>query len=257
MFLVDSHCHLDKVHNLDDYLNKAKQSGVSLFLAIGASNGLDSNVITLEIGKKYPEVFVSLGFHPHEADKFKDLKALNLSFKEAKVVAIGETGLDLHYKFSSYENQVKLFELHIQTAIETKKPLVIHCRDAYSKVVDILKAFKEISGVFHCFTGDKEDLKKILELETFYISVSGIITFKKSENLRFTVKKIPVDRLLIETDAPYLAPAPYRGRICESWMLSETAKITAKLLELELEELARRTTNNFAQLFNLSLSLEA
>jgi len=256
MILVDSHCHLDKIPNLDAYLTKAKQHGVCLLLAIGASNGLKSNYRTLEIGKNYPEIFVSLGIHPHEADKFENLKDIEPLFADAKVVAIGETGIDLHYKHSSLENQKKLFELHIKAAIESRKPLIIHCREAYSKLIDILKNYKEAIGIFHCFTGDKDDLKKILALETFYISISGIITFKKSENLRFAAKKIPLDRLLIETDAPYLAPAPYRGKICESWMLVETAKTMAKLLDLDLEKLAEITTINFGRLFNITERLQ-
>jgi TatD DNase family protein len=255
MIFADSHCHLDCFSNLTEYFEKARGKNIIAFLAVGASKGVESNLKALEIASQFKNVYASVGIHPHEASKHSDLSQLAALFVHPKLVAVGETGLDFHYQLSPPKDQIKMFELHIYEAIRLNRPIIIHCREAYSAAVDILRNFKELKGVFHCFTGGKEDVKAVLALENFYISASGVITFKKAENLRFAIRKVPLDRILIETDAPYLAPAPYRGKTCESWMLVETAKVLSGVLGVQLEALAEATVKNFEELFNVALEI--
>ncbi|MCS6893649.1 MAG: TatD family hydrolase [Deltaproteobacteria bacterium] len=251
MFLIDSHCHLDQVTDLESYLFRSEAHGVKLHLAIGASRGLDSNYATLKIAESYSNVYCSIGFHPCETQMKNEFETLFKLFSHQKVIAIGETGLDK--KCAEFKAQIELFEMHLSVAQVRNMPVIIHCRDAYREVLDVIKRYNLTNIIFHCFSGNTEELKKILSLDNSFVSYSGIVTFKKSDNVRFALRKTPLDRLLFETDAPYLAPEPYRNKKCESWMIVETVKKASEILDVNPVELAEITSNNFLRIFQLNV----
>ncbi len=251
MVLIDSHCHLDQVDDIDGYIERAKQHGVEVLLAVGASRGLESNFETFNLVKNKDQIFCAFGIHPFDADQGLNLESLNELLNDPKAVAVGETGLDKSYK-TPFKAQIELFLDHIELARIKKKPLIIHCRHAYKEVLQYTINFSE-PIIFHCFTGSTEDLKQILSRDNTFVSYSGIVTFKKSEALCFTVKKTPINRLLIETDAPYLSPVPYRGKKCESWMVSLTAKFIAELIGINFVDFVNITKKNFEEAFRVNV----
>ena len=253
--IIDSHCHLDyepMFSNLDNVIKRADQSNVKIMLTISVADKKYNNII--EITNKYTNVYGTYGIHPHEAKNHskinKDiiLERLNIS---KKIIGIGETGLDFYYNHSDKDEQIRLFEEHIKASISSKLPLIIHSRDAEDLTYDILSKYSKkdkLKILMHCFTGTKKFADKLLGLDAFF-SASGIITFKKSNDLKETFKSIPLNKILIETDSPYLSPEPLRGKSNEPSNVVLTAKYLSKLKEIEFDDLCESTTNNFFKLF--------
>ncbi|AIL13044.1 LuxR family transcriptional regulator [Candidatus Paracaedimonas acanthamoebae] len=258
MNFVDSHCHL----NFDEFsseveviIQRARDQKVSTLLTICTKK---EEIKPLQrIAEAYESVFCTVGIHPHEAEEtLKNLTLIELSdhlkecTKHSKVIGIGEAGLDFYYEHSPRTLQQNMFEAHIDVATEVNLPLSIHTRDAEKETINLLKkSGGKAKGVIHCFTGSQWLAEEALALG-FYISISGIVTFAKAEELRNVVRTIPLNRLLLETDAPFLAPIPHRGKKNEPAMMIYTAEKVAELKNVSLEELAQMTTDNFFQLFS-------
>jgi TatD DNase family protein len=252
--LVDSHCHLDFpdfAAELDGVLNSARAQGVGHFLTIGTGLARFANVRA--VAERAADIHCTVGIHPHEAAA-EPLSSPEPLLKEAeheKVVAFGEAGLDYYYEHSPREAQLVNFRHHIAAARAASLPLVVHTRDAEDDTIAVLReeqARGPITGVIHCFTGTTRLARAALELG-FHISVSGIATFKKADELRATLKDVPLDRLLIETDAPYLAPQGKRGKRNEPAFIVLTAEMLAELKGVSFDMLAQATTDNFFRLF--------
>jgi TatD DNase family protein len=253
--LVDSHCHLDFpdfASELDAVLARARAANIGRVVTISTRVRKHAQILT--IAEKFPEVFCSVGTHPHNADQELDISTADLVAitKHPKVVAIGEAGLDYHYDNSPRAAQVQGLRQHIAAARETGLPLVIHSRECDDEMARILE---EESGkgafpaVLHCFTSGRDLAMRAIALG-HYVSFTGILTFKNSQNLRDIASELPADRILVETDAPYLAPLPYRGKRNEPAYVLETAKVLAETRGLSPEEIARQTTENFFRLFS-------
>jgi TatD DNase family protein len=253
--LVDSHCHLDfpdYAGHVDQVVGRAAEAGVGVCLSIGTELKRFPGVKA--VAEKFANVWCSVGIHPHESEKelLDDAAALIGETIHPKVVGIGETGLDYYYEHSPRIPQQKNFRSHIAAARQTGLPLIVHTRDADDDTIDILRdemARGRFTGLIHCFTGTQRLADAALELG-LYISVSGIATFKNSGVLRDVIKTVPLDRLLVETDAPYLAPVPFRGKTNEPAFVVHTAKMLAELKGVTEEELAAATTENFFRLFS-------
>ncbi|MBV8790931.1 MAG: TatD family hydrolase [Pseudolabrys sp.] len=251
--LVDSHCHLDYFTNdLDDIVGRARSAGIGRMVTI--STRIKRHAQVIAIAEQFPDVFCSVGTHPHNADEELDIDANGIieRTKNPKVVAIGEAGLDYHYDNSPRDAQERGFRTHIAAARETGLPLVIHTREADDDTARILEEETgkgAFPAVLHCFTGGRDLAMRAVALG-HYVSFTGILTFKNSQNLRDIAAELPVDRILVETDAPYLAPLPYRGKRCEPSYVVETAKILAQTRSVSEDEVARQTTANFFRLFN-------
>ena len=252
--LVDSHCHLDFPGLIDDIggvLERADAAGVAEMLAI--CTRLDRFSGVRDLASAADRIWCSIGVHPHDADDagVADPDALLVAVDHPKVVAIGETGLDYYYETCSRAAQLSSFRHHIAAARTSGLPIVIHSRDADDDMADVLSQEMEkgaFSGVIHCFTASRQLADVALSLG-LYISISGIVTFKNADDIREIARMVPIDRLLIETDAPYLAPVPHRGKSNEPAFVAETAAYVADLRELGLAELANKTTQNFHTLF--------
>jgi TatD DNase family protein len=252
--LVDHHCHLDYpdfAPDLDGVVGRARAAGVGMMISI--STRVRRLADTLKIAEAYPQVFASVGTHPHHAHEELDIPADEIVRLAAhpKIVAIGEAGLDYYYDNSPRQAQAEGLRKHIAMAQETALPLVIHARDADDDIAVTLEkemARKRFAAVLHCFTGGPNLARRAFDLG-LYISFSGILTFKKSEALREIAAGVPLDRLLVETDAPYLAPGKYRGKRNEPAYVVETAKELAKVKGIPAAELARITTENFFRLY--------
>ena len=255
MKLIDSHCHLNYAglaERQDEVLANARGRGVAGFLNISTRKSEWGDV--LGAAERNDDVWATIGVHPHEADAHPDLGATALVEAAAhpRVIGIGECGLDYHYDKSDRAAQRDRFQAHIDAARETGLPLVVHTRDAEDDTADILgRAVKEggVTGVLHCFTGSADLARKALDIG-FYISLSGIVTFKNAKDLQETARWLPADRVLVETDSPFLAPVPHRGQTCEPAFVADTALFVAGLREEPVEELAKTTTANFFRLFN-------
>ena len=255
MTLVDSHCHLTYeglADRQDEVLAAARARGVKGFLNISTRQREWGEVVGA--AERYPDVWASIGVHPHEADAHPDLGATALVEAAAhpRVIAIGECGLDYYYDKSDRAAQRERFGAHIEAARQTGLPLVVHTRDAEDDTAEILTrevGNGGVSGVLHCFTGSAELARTALDLG-FYISISGIVTFKNARDLQEVAKTIPQDRLLVETDSPFLAPVPHRGQTCEPAFVADTAAFLSDLRNEPLDELAAATTSNFFRLFN-------
>jgi TatD DNase family protein len=253
--LVDSHCHLDfpdYAGKVDEVVARARAAGVGVCVSIGTELSRFPGVRA--VAEQFPDVWCSVGVHPHEAEKelLDDAAALIAEAAHPKVVAIGETGLDYYYEHSPRAPQQENFRSHIAAARQTKLPVIVHTRDADDDTIDILRdemAKGAFTGLIHCFTGTQKLADAALELG-LYISVSGIATFKNSTALRDVIKCVPLDRLLVETDAPYLAPVPHRGKTNEPAFVVHTAAMLAELKGVTPDELATATTENFFRLFS-------
>jgi len=253
--LIDSHCHLNYkglAERQGEVLDNARQRGVGGFLNISTRQREWNDVIA--VAERNDDVWATVGVHPHEADAHPDLgaAALTEAAQHPRVIAIGECGLDYYYDKSDRQAQRERFQAHIEAARQTGLPLVVHTRDAEADTAEILtRAVEEggVAGVLHCFTGSAELARKALDLG-FHISLSGIVTFKNAADLQATAKQIPADRLLVETDAPFLAPVPNRGKTCEPAFVADTAAFVAQLRGESFDELAASTTANFFRLFD-------
>ena len=250
MDLVDSHCHLDYAAPEDrpEIVARARRAGVRTMLTICTKLGEFEAV--RGIAESDPDIWCSVGVHPHEAaaEADADCAALVARTAHAKVVGIGETGLDFHYDHSPRPRQAELFRAHAAAARATSLPLIVHTRAADAETIRILREERPLSGLIHCFSTGLELAEFALEIG-FYISLSGIVTFKAAEALRAIVRDLPLDRLLIETDAPYLAPVPLRGRVNEPAFIVHTAAAVAALKSIPVEDLADITAANFFRLF--------
>lgn len=252
--LVDSHCHLEYKGLVEDQqavLERARAAGVRGFLNISTRQSEWDRVIGT--AAREPDVWASVGIHPHEADGHADLGAAALLEATAhpKVVAIGETGLDYYYDKSDRQVQQSLFRTHIQVARETGLPLIVHTREAEEDTADILREEMEqgkFPALIHCFTASADFARIVLDLG-LTISISGIVTFKNAKDLQDIASWIPEDRLLVETDSPFLAPVPHRGRPCEPAFVADTAAFVANLRGETVERLGEYTTRNFHALF--------
>ena len=255
MRLIDSHCHLNYAglaERQDEVLANARARGVAGFLNISTRQSEWGDV--LRAAERSSDVWATVGVHPHEADAHPDLGAAALvdAASHSRVIAIGECGLDYHYDNSERGAQRERFQAHIDAARESGLPLVVHTRDAEDDTAEILgRAVREggVTGVLHCFTGTAHLARKALDFG-FYISLSGIVTFKNARELQDTAKWLPADRMLVETDSPFLAPVPHRGQTCESAFVADTAEFVAGLRDEEPEVLGETTTENFFRLFN-------
>jgi TatD DNase family protein len=250
--LIDTHAHLDSLDDVPGSIARAQENGIEKIIAI--SSDLISSRNTVSISEKYGNVFAAVGVHPHAARTADDtaLGEIERLAGTDKVVAIGETGLDYHYLNSEKDAQIQSLKEHIGIACRVRLPIVIHVRDADPDLIQILKTEKvsDRTGVIHCFTGNFETAKNYLDLG-FYISFSGIVTFKKSEEVRDAAKRIPGDRILIETDSPYLAPVPLRGKTNEPAYVKYVAETIAGTRGVSLDEIADMTTGNAERLFKL------
>ena len=250
--IIDSHCHLDYeplVNNIDQVLLNAKKNNITNLLTIGTS--LDSSKKVLEIVSKYPNVYGAIGIHPNSTtgnlDKLDEILMLKKNNK--KIIAFGETGLDYFYKRSDKKDQIIAFEKHVEFSISEKIPVIIHTRDADDDTISIVKKYyKKTNFLIHCFTGNLEFAKNLLNLNCL-ISFSGIITFKKSNDLRDVVKYVPLEKMLIETDSPYLSPDPFRGKTNEPANVKIVAENVALIKGISFNEVANLTTKNFKNFF--------
>ena len=255
MKLIDSHCHLNYaglVERQDEVLANARARGIVGFLNISTRQKEWDDVVGA--AERNEDVWATIGVHPHEADAHPDLGAAALIEAAAhpRVIAIGECGLDYYYDKSDRAAQRERFQAHLDAARATGLPLVVHTRDAEDDTAEILArevGKGGVTGVLHCFTGSADLARKALDLG-FYVSISGIVTFKNAQELQQTAKSIPLDRLLVETDSPFLAPVPNRGKTCEPAFVADTAAFLSELRDEPLDELAEATTANFFTLFN-------
>ena len=251
--MIDSHCHLDHeplFSDLKNVIQRSKDVGIEKLLTISTS--LESFSRIKELIKIDEMIYGTIGIHPHESSKdiitskeiIRDLR------ENSKIIGIGETGLDFYYNNSEKEKQISSFKQHIEASIETNKPLIVHSRDAEKETFEILNQYKNqnIKILMHCFTGSKQFSEKLLTLNS-YFSASGIITFKNSTNLQETFKSLPLDKVLIETDSPFLAPVPNRGKKNEPSYIDFTAAKFAEIKNISKSELIKNTTNNFNRLF--------
>jgi len=254
-FLVDSHCHLDFPElsgDADGVLARARDAGVGHLLTIGTKITKFDGVLAM--AERFANVSCSVGIHPHEAgvEPAMDIGKLMGLAKHPKVVAFGETGLDFFYEHSPRDDQERSFRVHIAAAREASLPIIIHTRDADPEMASILEdemGKGAFTGVIHCFSSGPELAEKALDLG-LYISLSGIVTFKKAEELRAVTKTVRLDRILVETDSPYLAPVPHRGKTNEPAFVVHTAAVVAELKGVSQEKLAAQTTDNFFRLFS-------
>ena len=252
--MIDSHCHLDHepiLNNLVDVIKRSKETGISKLLTICTT--LDSFEIIKSIVKKDQIIYGTYGIHPHETnnnivDKKTIIKSVN---ENEKIIGIGETGLDFFYNNSDKFRQVESFKAHIEAALELDKPIIIHSREAEGETFETLNLYKNenLKILMHCFTGSLEFSKKLLTLNASF-SASGIITFKNSIDLQQTFKTIPLDKLLIETDSPFLAPIPMRGKKNEPSFIKYTLLKLSTLKEMSADQMSKITTDNFNKLFN-------
>ncbi|MBA3676291.1 MAG: TatD family hydrolase [Sphingosinicella sp.] len=251
---IDSHCHLNYKGLVEDQagvLERARAAGVTTMLNISTRASEWDDVIG--VADREEDVWASVGIHPHEADIHPDVEATTLidRARHPRVVGIGESGLDFYYDRSDRDRQRASFRSHIVAARETGLPIIVHTREAEEDTYRILADEMDkgaFTGVIHCFTASADFAQKALGLG-FYISISGIVTFKNARDLQGTARSLPAERLLIETDSPFLAPVPHRGKPCEPAFVADTARFLADLRSESLEELSRYTSSNFGKLF--------
>ena len=256
MRLIDSHCHLDSEQfdgDREEVIDRALASGVAHMVAIGTGNGPPDLEAGVRLADRYPAFYATVGVHPHDAvkaagDTFKRLEELS---KHPKVIAIGEIGLDYHYDFSPRDTQKNVFIEQMRIAADAGKPIVIHTREAWDDTIALIREHGCVTGrcpgIMHCFSGGPEEARQALDLG-FYLSFGGIVTFPKATQIQEAAKMTPADRILIETDAPYLAPVPKRGKRNEPAYMVETARKIAELRGESVEDIAAMTSANFARL---------
>lgn len=252
---IDSHCHLDRLDfaklgtDLEGALAAARARGVNHFLCVGVDLETLPNV--LAVAEAYDDVSASVGVHPLHLESLEpEIEQLIELAAHPKVVAIGETGLDYHYEQESPADQQRRFRKHIEASRRTGKPLVVHTRAARADTIAILREEGATAGVMHCFTEDWDMAKAALDLG-FYISFSGIVSFANADELRDVARKVPLDRILIETDSPWLAPVPYRGKTNQPAYVVDVARVIGELRGIDIEAVGEQTTENFRRLFGV------
>ncbi|UMZ75248.1 TatD family hydrolase [Natranaerofaba carboxydovora] len=251
-YLIDTHAHLDDNRlskNVDSLISEAKKKGVNRIINIGIS--IESSKKTIELAKKYDDIYAAVGIHPHDAKNAPEgyIDSLEKMSQEEKVVAIGEMGLDYFKNISPKDTQIKVFKEQLSLAKELNMPVVIHDRDAHQDMINILKDFNGIKGVFHCFSGDWSVASELLKMG-YYVSFTGTITFKKAEKLREVVRRAPMDRIMVETDCPYLAPEPFRGKLNQPAYARLVGEAVAEEKDLHLDKVAEITTQNAINFFD-------
>ncbi|MBN1356780.1 YchF/TatD family DNA exonuclease [bacterium] len=257
-FMIDTHAHLtDSVFSADRdaVLADARDSGVTAVLTVGTN--LEDSGRCVELAQSVPMCHATAGLHPHEADLWSDRNAARIRDFLNRAVAIGETGLDMVYRTCPLDRQIQVFKAHIQIAAETGKPLVIHCRDAYPQLAEILaeSGCPECTGVVHCFTGTVREAERILQLG-YFLSFGGMLTFKNMSNLREVFGQMPVDRILLETDSPYLTPEPHRGKRNEPKYIGKVYEKAASILSVRMEDMVRLNRTNSYRLFKIGPGFE-
>ena len=252
--MIDSHCHLDHeplFNDLENVLKRSKEVGIKKLLTICTT--FESFIKIKQLVNKDDIIYGTYGIHPHEAKNDKVTTKLIIEEIKAnkKIIGIGETGLDFYYNLSDKKDQIKSFEEHIKASIELKIPLIIHSRNAENEMLEIFNEYKkyDLKILMHCFTGSKKFAESLLDLNA-YFSASGIITFKNSSDLQETFKSIPLEKTLIETDSPYLAPVPNRGKKNEPSFVKFTAEKLADIKQIPVSDLIKNTTSNFNRLFS-------
>jgi TatD DNase family protein len=266
MIFVDSHCHVDGEAfdaDRDEVIRRAKEAGVKAMLTVGTGNPHDGEIgRAVQVAERYENVFASVGVHPHDAKLYNEQAEnilIDLVKSSGKVVAWGEIGLDFYYDHSPRDIQVEVFRRQIKIARQLDLPIIIHSREADDETVKILteecsdESFR--GGIMHCFGGTAAMAQELMNIG-FLISFAGNVTFKKAENLREAARIVPLDKLLIETDCPFLAPIPFRGKRNEPSFVVNTANFLADFYEVEIETLANQTTRNFLEFFKINLAAE-
>ncbi len=247
--MIDTHAHINikpLVNKIDEIINNAKEHNVNKIICVGINK--KTNQISLNLTKQFKEVFASVGYHPSEVNEVVDLKLLEEQLLLDKVVALGEIGIDLYWIKDNLERQKEVFLKQVDLAIKLKMPVIIHSRNSADIIYELIKNKKGLTGVMHCYSEHEELLDKFIELG-FYIGVGGIVTFKNANLVKNIAKKIPLNKLLIETDSPYLTPVPFRGKVNEPKNVSYVLKELSLLLEIKEEELINITTANAKRLF--------
>ena len=251
--MIDSHCHLNfkkLSENFENIINNSKKNNISSILSINTKP--EDFQDHLNLIKNYNSIYLSYGLHPSDVKSMNQIELQNFDqyCNNKKVIGIGETVIDLYHNYQFLKEQRQVFETHIEASIKHSLPIIIHQRNSEKEIVDILKNYKSnnLKLIFHCFTGSHQLLNFCLE-NNYYISISGIITFKNASNLRDIIKDAPLDSILIETDSPFLAPEPMRGKVNEPSFVKYTAKYLAEFFKLSLEEFEKITDNNFFNLF--------
>ena len=255
--LIDSHAHIqgkEYTGEVDAVIGRAHEAGVEQIIVVGGAGDMSSNTAAVALAESWPNLYATVGMHPHDAKDVgeEELQQLKELAAHPKVIAVGETGLDYYYNHSPWEVQRRVFAQFIRLASETDLPLVVHERDAAREVAELLRGEGEgkIRGVIHCFTGDYAAACAYLDLG-FYLSFTGIITFKNAEPLRDVVRRVPLETMFVETDSPYLTPVPHRGKRNEPAYARFVAGAIASVKSLNVEEVARVTTNNVRALFRI------
>ncbi len=255
--MIDSHCHLTAAAfdaDREEVIARARAGGITAFINIGAGDGIEGNRKAIDFAARHADVFCTVGLHPHDANQFdgQTIALLEEMLRQPKVVGIGEIGLDYHYDFATRENQQAALRAQLALAQRTGLPFIIHNRESETDLLAILREFGDSHrGVIHCFTGDRRQAEAFLQLGV-YLSIPGVVTFKNAQALRETLPHIPVDRLLVETDAPYLAPIPYRGKRNEPAFIIQTIETIAAILGKPPADIGSLTAQNTKTLFNLS-----
>lgn len=257
MRIFDSHAHIDHVFfgdGVEGVIARAMSAGVERIVSVGSSADVSLMDEAVGLANTHDGVYAAVGVHPHSADQTDSavLGHLRQLATQPKVVAIGEAGLDFHYDFSARESQRDVFVAQIELAVDVNKPLVIHCREAHAEMLQILqeRRLPTRPGVIHCFTGDEELAGRYLDLG-FYLSIPGVVTFKNAGDLIGAIKMIPIERLLVETDSPYLAPVPFRGRPNEPAYVVRVVEAIAQILDVPVAHVAETTFDNACRLFDV------
>lgn len=256
MELIDTHCHLtfdDLARDIDAVIERSIAASVTSWITVGTD--ADHNRKAIELARKYDNMYAAVGIHPHYADEVTEqaIRQLHVLVQNKKVVAVGETGLDFHYEPSKKPFQQKLFENHLNIADELNLPVIIHCREAFDETMDMLERFAppRMKAVFHCFSGSAEQAKIVLNAG-YHISFTGVVTFKNARIKRKAAEIVPLDRLMLETDCPYMSPEPMRKqRINEPALMVHTAKFLADLKGMDFEDFANAVTTTSKAFFNL------
>lgn len=253
--IIDTHAHLDaEVFEEDrkEVIQRAFDAGISRIVNIGATDGWQGAHRSIALANEYEEIFCSVGIHPHDSTQEFDLDTLRELARHPKVRAIGETGLDFFRDWAPVDRQREWFRLQIELAKELGQPIIIHSRDAGAECLKTLqeKGAEAVGGVFHCYSEDANFAAALREIN-FLISFPGTLTFPKAETVREAAREIPLEQIMLETDSPYIAPVPYRGKRCESAYVVETAKALATVKEVTLEEIAEQTSANAVKFFRL------